>query len=114
MENGGHALLSDSLEEEELLLSLSLLLLPCTQTGSGVTRCVRTVCNTPLEHACRTVNVDVSWMGIVLVSTGQPDAMVICHLPHGPAAHFSLSNVALRHDLPEKPVNMSEVSTASL
>lgn len=40
---------------------------------------------------------------------GQPDGLVVCHLPHGPTAHFSLSDVALRHDLPSKPENMSEV-----
>lgn len=39
---------------------------------------------------------------------GEPDGLVVCHLPHGPTAHFSLKDVALRHDLPEKPPNMSE------
>ncbi|KAL8425242.1 hypothetical protein Efla_002308 [Eimeria flavescens] len=39
---------------------------------------------------------------------GEPDGLVVCHLPHGPTAHFSLRDVALRHDLPEKPANMSE------
>ncbi|KAL8438436.1 hypothetical protein ACSSS7_000179 [Eimeria intestinalis] len=39
---------------------------------------------------------------------GEPDGMIVCHLPHGPTAHFSLRDVALRHDLPDKPANMSE------
>lgn len=39
---------------------------------------------------------------------GEPDGLVVCHLPHGPTAHFSLRDIALRHDLPEKPANMSE------
>ena len=30
--------------------------------------------------------------------------MIISHLPHGPTAYFGLSNVALRHDLPETPL----------
>lgn len=29
------------------------------------------------------------------------DGLVVCHLPHGPTASFSLSNTVMRHDLPE-------------
>ena len=29
------------------------------------------------------------------------DCLVVCHLPHGPTASFSLSNTVMRHDLPE-------------
>ncbi|PHJ24107.1 brix domain containing protein [Cystoisospora suis] len=61
-----------------------------------------------LVELCRSNN--VTDLLIIHEHRGQPDAMVVCHLPHGPAAHFSLSNVALRHDLPEKPVNMSEAA----
>lgn len=39
---------------------------------------------------------------------GEPDGMVLCHLPYGPTAYFGLSKVVLRHDLPEKPPNMRE------
>ena len=28
------------------------------------------------------------------------DGLVVCHLPHGPTASFSLSNTVMRHDLP--------------
>lgn len=39
---------------------------------------------------------------IVLNETrGQPDAMIVSHLPFGPTAYFSLSNCVLRHDIPE-------------
>ena len=31
---------------------------------------------------------------------GVPDSMVISHLPYGPTAYFSLSNVVMRHDIP--------------
>ncbi|CAE7655270.1 imp4 [Symbiodinium sp. CCMP2456] len=41
---------------------------------------------------------------------GEPDGMVVCHLPFGPTAYFGLSNVVLRHDLAEKPPAMSEAS----
>eukprot|EP00729_Bicosta_minor_P014651 gene14649-27926_t len=30
-----------------------------------------------------------------------PDTLVISHLPHGPTASFSLSNVVMRHDIPD-------------
>eukprot|EP00161_Ancyromonas_sigmoides_P009744 TRINITY_DN2413_c0_g1_i1.p2 TRINITY_DN2413_c0_g1~~TRINITY_DN2413_c0_g1_i1.p2 ORF type:complete len:335 (+),score=62.24 TRINITY_DN2413_c0_g1_i1:143-1006(+) len=31
---------------------------------------------------------------------GEPDGLVVCHLPHGPTAYFGLSNAVLRHDIP--------------
>lgn len=31
---------------------------------------------------------------------GEPDGMIICHLPHGPTAYFGLSGTVLRHDIP--------------
>jgi len=38
---------------------------------------------------------------IVLKETrGNPDGMVVCHLPHGPTAYFTLYNTILRHDIP--------------
>ena len=30
---------------------------------------------------------------------GEPDALIVSHLPHGPTAYFSLSGAVLRHDL---------------
>jgi len=32
---------------------------------------------------------------------GVPDSLIISHFPHGPTAYFSLSNVVMRHDIPE-------------
>jgi len=40
---------------------------------------------------------------------GEPDGMVVCHLPFGPTAYFGLSNVVLRHDIGDK----REVGTVS-
>ena len=34
---------------------------------------------------------------------GEPDGMIVCHMPFGPTAYFGLSNVILRHDLDTKP-----------
>lgn len=51
---------------------------------------------------------DVSDMVLLYEHRGEPNAMIVCHLPHGPTAYFQLSDVVLRHDLPEKPPTMSE------
>ncbi len=29
------------------------------------------------------------------------DGIIVCHLPYGPTAYFSLSNVVMRHDIPD-------------
>ena len=39
---------------------------------------------------------------------GEPDGMIISHLPLGPTIYFGLKNTVLRHDLKEKPDTMSE------
>jgi len=33
---------------------------------------------------------------------GQPDGLILCHLPVGPTLYFGLQNVVLRHDVNEK------------
>jgi U3 small nucleolar ribonucleoprotein protein IMP4 len=33
---------------------------------------------------------------------GDPDGLIVCHLPHGPTAYFGLSNVVMRHDIETK------------
>lgn len=32
---------------------------------------------------------------------GEPDGLIVCHLPFGPTASFTLSNVVMRHDIPD-------------
>ena len=44
---------------------------------------------------------------------GEPDGLVVCHLPHGPTASFSLSSVVMRHDIPDAGT-MSEVCFKSI
>ena len=40
---------------------------------------------------------------ILLTETrGQPDGMVVCHLPYGPTAYFTMCNVVMRHDVPDR------------
>jgi U3 small nucleolar ribonucleoprotein protein IMP4 len=45
---------------------------------------------------------------IVQETRGEPDGLVICHLPLGPTAFFSLSSAVLRHDLDPPAAPMSE------
>eukprot|EP00899_Mesostigma_viride_P027948 jgi/Mesvir1/8338/Mv12599-RA.1 len=42
---------------------------------------------------------------------GEPDGLIVCHLPYGPTAYFGLLNVVLRHDIQDKKTvgTMSEV-----
>ena len=50
-----------------------------------------------LIHACRAN--DVTDIIIIHEHRGNPDTLVICHLPYGPTAYFTMSDVIMRHDL---------------
>lgn len=52
-----------------------------------------------LIKACRSN--DVTDFIIVHENRGMPDSLVICHLPYGPTAYFTMSNVIMRHDIPD-------------
>ena len=45
---------------------------------------------------------------IVQETRGEPDGLVVCHLPLGPTAFFTLSSAVLRHDLNPPAAPMSE------
>jgi U3 small nucleolar ribonucleoprotein protein IMP4 len=51
-----------------------------------------------LVSACRSNN--VTDFVLVHEHRGQPDTLIISHLPYGPTATFSLANVVMRHDIP--------------
>jgi U3 small nucleolar ribonucleoprotein protein IMP4 len=36
---------------------------------------------------------------VIQETRGQPDGLLVCHLPLGPTAYFTLSNVVMRHDI---------------
>lgn len=38
-------------------------------------------------------------MIVVQETRGEPDGLIVCHLPYGPTAYFSLSNCVMRHDI---------------
>lgn len=42
---------------------------------------------------------DVTDLILVHEHRGVPDGLIVCHLPYGPTAFFSLFNVTLRHDV---------------
>nr|XP_033779070.1 U3 small nucleolar ribonucleoprotein protein IMP4 [Geotrypetes seraphini] len=52
-----------------------------------------------LVQACKANN--VSDLLIVHEHRGKPDGLIVCHLPFGPTAYFTLCNVVMRHDIPE-------------
>jgi U3 small nucleolar ribonucleoprotein protein IMP4 len=45
---------------------------------------------------------------IVHETRGEPDGLIVCHLPYGPTTYFGLANVVLRHDLKDKVDPVSE------
>jgi len=53
-----------------------------------------------LVEACRAN--EITDLIIVHEHRGEPDALIISHLPYGPTAYFGLSNVVLRHDIKER------------
>ncbi|XP_049799090.1 U3 small nucleolar ribonucleoprotein protein IMP4-like [Schistocerca nitens] len=52
-----------------------------------------------LINACRAN--DVTDFVVVHEHRGVPDSLVICHLPYGPTAYFTMSDVVMRHDIPD-------------
>jgi U3 small nucleolar ribonucleoprotein protein IMP4 len=59
-----------------------------------------------LMESCR--QSEFTDMVIVQETRGEPDGLVICHLPMGPTAFFSISNAVMRHDLDPPAAPMSE------
>eukprot|EP01040_Poterioochromonas_malhamensis_P015952 gene15952-17978_t len=49
--------------------------------------------------ACR--KADFTDIIILSETRGIPDGMIVCHLPFGPTAYFTLTNCVMRHDIPE-------------
>jgi len=60
-----------------------------------------------LVETCR--NHDFTDIVILHEHRGEPDGMVVCHLPYGPTAYFGIFNTVLRHDIGQK----KEVGTIS-
>lgn len=52
-----------------------------------------------LINACRAN--DVTDFILVHEHRGVPNSLVICHLPYGPTAYFTMTDVTMRHDIPD-------------
>ncbi|KAM4018837.1 U3 small nucleolar ribonucleoprotein IMP4-like isoform 2-T2 [Anomaloglossus baeobatrachus] len=52
-----------------------------------------------LVRACKAN--EVTDLVIVHEHRGMPDGLIVCHLPFGPTAYFTLCNVVMRHDIPD-------------
>jgi U3 small nucleolar ribonucleoprotein protein IMP4 len=52
-----------------------------------------------LIDACRAN--EVTDVVILHEHRGVPDGLIVCHLPFGPTAYFTLTNVVMRHDIPD-------------
>lgn len=53
-----------------------------------------------LVETCRAN--EVTDLVLVHEHRGEPDGLVVCHLPYGPTAYFGIMNSVLRHDLKER------------
>jgi len=54
---------------------------------------------TQLIGACRANG--VTDLLIIQEHRGEPDGLVVCHLPYGPTAYFTISGTVMRHDIPD-------------
>ncbi len=53
-----------------------------------------------LVESCRAH--DYTDLVMVHEHRGEPDGLVVCHLPYGPTAYFGVFNTVLRHDIGDK------------
>ena len=59
-----------------------------------------------LVEVCKTS--DFTDLVVVQETRGEPDGLIVCHLPLGPTAYFTLNGAVLRHDLEGGAAPMSE------
>ncbi|CDJ42781.1 U3 small nucleolar ribonucleoprotein protein, putative [Eimeria tenella] len=91
---------SPSSRLQQFVKELNLLLPNCRRINRG------TIVLDELLQLCRSSG--ITDLLLVHEHRGQPTRLIVSHLPHGPTAHFTLSGVCLRHDLPERAPNMSQ------
>ena len=51
---------------------------------------------------------DVTDVVVLHEHRGQPDGMIVSHMPLGPTLYLGIKNVIMRHDLKKRPETMSE------
>ncbi|KAJ1280960.1 hypothetical protein BS78_04G272100 [Paspalum vaginatum] len=62
-----------------------------------------------IVESCRSL--DITDLIMVHEHRGQPDGLIVSHLPHGPTAYFGLLNVVTRHDIKDRKA-MGKMSEA--
>ncbi|CAL5008379.1 unnamed protein product [Urochloa decumbens] len=62
-----------------------------------------------IVESCRSH--DITDLILVHEHRGQPDGLIVSHLPHGPTAYFGLLNVVTRHDIKDRKA-MGKMSEA--
>jgi len=62
-----------------------------------------------IVESCRSH--DITDLILVHEHRGQPDGLIVSHLPHGPTAYFGLLNVVTRHDIKDRKT-MGKMSEA--
>jgi U3 small nucleolar ribonucleoprotein protein IMP4 len=62
-----------------------------------------------IVESCRSH--DITDLVLVHEHRGQPDGLIVCHLPFGPTAYFGLLNVVTRHDIKDRKA-MGKMSEA--
>jgi U3 small nucleolar ribonucleoprotein protein IMP4 len=85
---------------KQFVKEIKLLLPNSTRINRGNTRVDQ------LVDSCK--HSDYTDIVIVQETRGEPDGLVICHLPLGPTAFFTIQNAVLRHDLVPSAAPMSE------
>ncbi|KAF0901242.1 hypothetical protein E2562_038821, partial [Oryza meyeriana var. granulata] len=63
-----------------------------------------------IVESCRSH--DITDLVLVHEHRGQPDGLIVCHLPFGPTAYFGLLNVVTRHDIKDRKA-MGKMSEAN-
>eukprot|EP00184_Porphyridium_aerugineum_P001294 CAMPEP_0184699144 /NCGR_PEP_ID=MMETSP0313-20130426/5519_1 /TAXON_ID=2792 /ORGANISM="Porphyridium aerugineum, Strain SAG 1380-2" /LENGTH=284 /DNA_ID=CAMNT_0027158183 /DNA_START=55 /DNA_END=905 /DNA_ORIENTATION=+ len=65
-----------------------------------------------LVNLCRTN--EYTDLVVVHETRGQPDGMIVSHMPFGPTAYFNLSNVVMRHDIPKEQLGKASEAVPHL
>jgi len=83
-----------------------ILLTTSRSPSSRLTQFVKVI--SEIVEACRSH--EFTDIVVVHEHRGEPDGLIVCHLPFGPTAYFGLYNVVTRHDIKDKKVvgTMSE------
>merc|ERR1711920_1168717 len=81
------------------------LLLPCSQRINRGSYVMKDLVEMSRKN-------DFTDIVVVHEHRGEPDGIIVCHLPFGPTAYFGLLNVVTRHDIRAGDAKLPNVSEA--